>query len=434
MKKIVILLMLPVLFIAMSCKKYFGDINQDPNNPIEVTPEVILPGIEGMMSYSFGGDGARLSSILTQQIKGVSRQWAVLEQYTFIGEDVNRLFGDNIYADILMELQQLKALATEKEYNHYNGMAKILEAQTLLFVADFWDSAPYSEAFQGLENLQPVYDTQADLYATIFRLLQEARDDFAMAGGLSVPGSDDLFFGGDVNSWIGLSNYLGAKANLRLAVSDNSKYQDALTALNAGGLIGDMNYAYTGGVNSNPMYQFNEQRGDCTIGTKITELMTALNDPRDGLYNQPFDAANTFITASKSHRMETLVEQKFIEAECVFNISGAAAAHPLYLEGIQMALSGDGIVQADIDTYVGQATVDPGAASLTLEQIINQKYLALFLDHETFTDWRRTGFPTLTPNVGTQIPVRFPVSQKERNLNGANAPSATIYTPVSWDN
>ncbi|MCH2224295.1 MAG: SusD/RagB family nutrient-binding outer membrane lipoprotein [Crocinitomicaceae bacterium] len=434
MKKIVILIMVPMLFMMISCEKYFGDINQDPNNPTEVTPEVILPGIQATMSYSFGGDGARFSTILSQHIKGVSRQWAVIEQYTFIGEDVNTLFGVNLYADVLMELNNLKRLATENEFNHYNGVAKVLEAQTLLFIADFWDSSPYSEAFQGLENLQPAYDSQSELYATIFQLLQSAREDFAKPGGVSVPGGDDLYYTGDIGSWIGLSNYIEAKANLRLAVNDNTKYQEALNAITAGGLIGDMSYPYSGGVNSNPMYQFNEQRGDCTIGTKISEMLTALNDPRTALYNQPFDAANTYITASMSHKIETLVEQKFIETECVFNISGAAAAHPLYLEAIQMALQAEGIVQSDIDNYIAQAEVDPGSGSLTLEHIINQKYLALFLDHETYTDWRRTGFPTLTPNVGSQIPLRFPVSQRELNLNAGNASYVTIYTPVSWDN
>jgi len=316
--------------------------------------------------------------------------------------------------------------------NHYNGIAKIMEAYTLLFIADFWDSSPYSEAFQGVDNLQPSYDSQTELYASIFDLLAAGRADLAMDPGPIAPGADDLFFAGDPASWTGLANLVEARANLRLAKTDASKYQTALTLI-GNGLVSDFVYNYTGGNFANPMYHFNAQRGDCSLGTKITELLTTLNDPRGVLYNQPFDATNTYITATSPHKMATLVEQKFIEAECTFHVSGAAAAHPLFLEAIDMALSGEGISATDIATYVGQASVDPGAGSLTIEHIINQKYLSLFLHHETFTDWRRTGFPTLTPNTGTQVPRRFPVPQSELNLNGANAPQVTIYSSVGWD-
>ena len=63
---------------------------------------------------------------------------------------------------------------------------------------------------------------------------------------------------------------------------------------------------------------------------------------------------------------------------------------------------------------------------------MNQKYIALFQDPELFNDWRRTSFPTLTPNTGSTIPRRYPYPQKELNLN-SNTPSATIFGKVDWD-
>ena len=354
-----------------------------------------------------------------------------MQNYNFVGEDVNTPY-EVLYADVLQELKELQKVADRDGLNHYNGVAKTLEAYTLLFVADHWDSSPYSEAFQGIDNLQPAYDSQQDLYASVFSLLASARNDFALAPGAVAPGGDDLLYQGSVADWIGLTNFIEARANLRLAKNDPSKYQDALTAITSG-LTRDLVYTYTGGNFAHPMYQFNEQRGDCSIGVRITELLTDYNDPRDPLYNQVFDEANTYITPGYSDKMATLVEQKFIEAECTFQISGAAGAHPLYLEGITLALQAEGISAADIATYLGQASVDPGAASLTLEHIVNQKYLSLFLHSETFTDWRRTGFPTIVPNAGSTVPRRFPVPQSERNLNSGNIPAATIYSQVDWD-
>lgn len=431
MRKIALLTIILGAISLVSCKKYFADVNTDPNNPIEVTPSVVLPGIQAKLSYALAGDGSRFSTILSQHIQGVSRQWAVLENYTFVGEDVNTLY-EVLYADVIQELKELQKVAERDELNHYNGVAKTMEAYTLLFIADHWNSSPYSEAFQGVENLQPVYDNQSELYAAVFTLLADARSDFAKPAGAIAPGSDDLFYDGNIGDWIGLTNFIEARANLRLAKNDVSKYQAALTAI-TGGLTNDLVFEYTGGNFAHPMYQFNAQRGDCAIGTRITELLTAYSDPRDALYNQTFDASNTYITSSFSDKMATLVEQKFIEAECTFHISGAAAAHPIYVSAVTMALEAENVSVADIGIYLGQASVDPGAASLTLEHIMNQKYLGLFLHSETFTDWRRTGFPTITPNAGSTVPRRFPVPQSERNLNGGNIPSVTIFSLVDWD-
>ena len=431
MKKISFLAIMLTAVSFVSCEKYFDDVNTDPNNPIEVTPSAVLPGIEAKLSYALAGDGSRYSTILNQQIKGVSRQWAVLENYNFVGEDVNTLY-EVLYADVLQELKELQKVADRDGLNHYNGIAKTLEAYTLLFIADHWDSSPYSDAFQGIENLQPLYDNQQELYAAVFSLLNNAREDFAKPSGPVVPGGDDLIYQGSVVDWISLTYFVEARANLRLAKNDPSKYQDALTLVSSG-LTRDFAFEYTGGNFAHPMYQFNEQRGDCSIGTRISELLVSYSDPRDALFNQPFVDANTYITPDLTDKMATLVDQKFIEAECTFQVYGAAAAHSIYLSAITMALEAESIAAADIATYLGQASVDPGAANITLEHIMDQKYLGLFLHSETFTDWRRTGFPTLTPNAGSTIPRRFPVPQSERNLNSANIPAATIYSLVNWD-
>lgn len=433
MKKYIIFGLLSVFTGLTSCKKYYGDINKNPNNPLVVEPKIMLPGIETAISYTFGGDGARFSAILDQQIKGISRQWAVLQQYTFVGSDVENMFEYNIYPKVLMEIQNLKQISTENGYYYYNGIAKTLEAYTLLFIADFWDSAPYSEAFKGLNNLQPKYDTQEELYQSIFILLNEARSDIAHTnGGVKVPSNDDLMYNGDMTKWVGLTNFIEARANLRLAKADPSKYQTVLTLVNSG-LTADWSYPYAGGAFSNPMFQFIMDWADLEIGTRVSELLTQYNDPRTPLYDQPFDQTNTYLTGERDHVIGSLIEQEFIKAECTYRISGSSAAHPFYVNGITLALQRDGVSPADITTYLAQPSVDPGASNLSLELIMNQKYLALFLEHESYTDWRRTGFPTLVPNNGSVIPRRFPVPQGEMNLNGGNVPSSTIFKPVTWD-
>ena len=432
MKFLSIFIILASLTMTASCKKYFDGKNTDPDNPLTVPPNIVLPGIQATLCYSMGGDASRYASIYTQHITGVSRQWAVLQDYKFFGEDVNTLFEDNLYADVLVEINRMKSYSTEKGYHYYNGIGKTMEAYTLLFIADFWNSAPYSQAFQGLNELQPRYDSQSELYTSIFNLITEAKADFNQPdGGDLIPGSDDLIYGGDIPSWVGFLSFVEARAYLHLAKNDPSKYQDALNALSGGGLVTDAAYQF-GPEHRNPMFQFNQERGDCSVGGFLSNLVTTLNDPRAALYNQDFTEDNTFLTDSRSFFLATKAEQHFILAECNFQLSGSGAAYQNYLDGINASLTGYGL-SSSAAAYLGQAAVDPGSGSLTLELIMTQKYIALFMEPELFNDWRRTGFPVLTPNAGSTIPRRFPYPQQELNLN-QNTPQATIYSPVDWDN
>lgn len=432
MKILSIFTLLALLAIAPGCKKYFDGKNTDPDNPLNVPPNIMLPGIQANLAYSMGGDAARYSSIYTQHIKGVSRQWAVLQDYKFLGEDVNTLFEENLYANVLVEINRMKKICTEKGYHHYNGVAKTMEAYTLLFITDFWNSAPYSEAFQGVDNLQPRYDSQAELYTSVYTLLTEAENDLNQTdGGYLLPGGDDQFFAGDITAWKGLVQFIRARAYLHLAKTNPANYQLALDAINAGGLTANVEYGHNAN-HRNPMFQFNQERGDCSIGDYLSNLVTTLNDPRAALYVQPFDDANTFITPERSVVLASLAEQEFIKAECNFQLSGGAAAYPFYINGINASFAQYGITGTAVTTYLAQPAVNPTPAALTLSDIMTQKYIALFMDPELFNDWRRTNLPALTPNAGGNIPRRFPYPQQELNLN-SNTPQATIYSRVDWD-
>ena len=59
----------------------------------------------------------------------------------------------------------------------------------------------------------------------------------------------------------------------------------------------------------------------------------------------------------------------------------------------------------------------------------------MFLQPESFADWRRTGIPQLTPSSGTNIPRRYLYPTDEVNTNPNTPTGVTLYTPkVFWDN
>ncbi|MGB3463648.1 MAG: SusD/RagB family nutrient-binding outer membrane lipoprotein, partial [Cyclobacteriaceae bacterium] len=115
--------------------------------------------------------------------------------------------------------------------------------------------------------------------------------------------------------------------------------------------------------------------------------------------------------------------------------SGSAAdIREAYLEGIEASFDEFG---ADgYSAYVAQSSVDPGAGNITLEQIMTQKYIGLFVQPEAYSDWRRTGIPSLSPVSGSVVPVRWPIGSDEILFN-SNAPregDVNIFTDnVGWD-
>ena len=112
----------------------------------------------------------------------------------------------------------------------------------------------------------------------------------------------------------------------------------------------------------------------------------------------------------------------------------AAEAHAAFVAAVKASLARTGVSDADATAFMAQANVDPGATALTLENIMTQKYVAMYTQCESWTDWRRTGFPALTAVRGNEVPRRFPYPQSERLYNTRNMPAGlTIFSRVWWD-
>jgi Starch-binding associating with outer membrane len=83
--------------------------------------------------------------------------------------------------------------------------------------------------------------------------------------------------------------------------------------------------------------------------------------------------------------------------------------------------------------YIAQTAV---AYNGTLEQIINQKWIAAWMAcNEAWMDWRRTGYPSLTIGWASyrgQIPIRFPYYNTELQNNPTNS-AAAIANLVTTD-
>lgn len=157
-------------------------------------------------------------------------------------------------------------------------------------------------------------------------------------------------------------------------------------------------------------------------------------------YSEP-DAPVVWINPAEMH---------FIEAEAEYILNGDAvngAVEDAFEAGIessmqqlQVVLEVQNVDEQFVNDFIADRTTDLNANGL--EEIITEKYVANFLNLETFNDYRRTGFPNLTPvagNVtGDVIPRRFPYPISEFQNNANNVPTDigrgpdALQSPVGW--
>ncbi|MBK9272616.1 MAG: SusD/RagB family nutrient-binding outer membrane lipoprotein [Saprospiraceae bacterium] len=440
MKQISIkLLMIGLVLVLGSCTKYFEDSNTNPNSPVAVTPAELLPTIQLSLNYCYWGDGSRYLGLFTQHLTGVSRQFVAYNNYTLVGSNVDNMWSHLLYPKVLNNIKELRKFTDPATAYTYLGIADALEAYTLLFLTDCFGDIPYSEALKGLEISQPKFDTQESIFGEINRLISSAKTELGKPKSPTNPGANaDLVYAGDPSKWLAFVNTLDARAKLRLA-KRSGDYNAVLQAINNGAIAegNDAKIVYGAASTANgPWFQYNQQRNDIAIGTRYSDLLTQFSDPRSTTYGAPLNENHPILTPDRAMPFLTSTEAAFISAEAKFRTNDKTAAYDDYLRGIKLSFVDANITVDQYNAYIAQTTVANGADNLTLEMIMTQKYIALYLDPEVFADWRRTDIPSLTPNSGTRIPRRLPYPETEVFYN-RNCPSpdvVNIYTRVWWDN
>lgn len=437
-----------VLLLQVSCKKeIFTRANINPNSPATVTPDNILPIVETALAYTEGGDVARFSSLFMQQAVGFSRQAEAYYNYVLTSTDFDTPWG-NLYTSVMGNDRDLMQKADAAGDNRYSGISRILMAYSLQLLVDMWGDVPYSEALAGEANTHPAYNNAKALYDTIQSLTNTgiAQLSNANAGGRR-PGTDDLIYGGDASKWIKFGHAIKARLFIHQSKGDPAMAASALAEANQAFESNNDNAQFVFGTAetfANPVYQFNEQRGDIDYASgTLADKLTALQDPRlnilmDPNYNDVNGAGIGSYYGDINGHVEfiTYDEMLFVKAEATLRSTGnVALAQSYYRAAITANMEKLGVASGDIATYLAANGTLPATVSNALAQVAQQEWIALYLNPEAWTLWRRTGSPNLTPVAGSVgVPRRFLYPTNEYSLNAAHAPQATLSTPkIFWD-
>lgn len=470
MKKINYIFLILVLLVGVSsCKNVdFGDINDNPNGTS--TPDASALMSAAMLTYSTvsGRDGLTRPALYVQyqsqvtytsemRYSNVAASW-----YTYYVNIMNNL---NEVIDLNTN-QQTPLLASQGAFENQIGAAQIFKAIVMKRVTDTWGNAPYSEAFQGLDNFTPKYDSQESIYKALIGEVKSARD--SMNPSKKGP-TGDIIFNGNVSNWQKLANSLLMQMSLQLA----NKYPSA-----SGYAATEFNSALSNSagvidaVSSEAWFRYFDiagQRNPWSLGRTRDYFMTqeitdalkgnvgddSLNptsnhtaDPRIKVYaksatkdgvaygyrNGKGSGKNQMSTAywwksDASLPLHTASYSFLNRAEAASKGWTSEDAVEMLKKGIQLSfISIDAnkktAIVAEHVPYLEARLAD--VETVGLDQVIGEeKWISLYPNgFDAWAEWRRTKVPALKPatdylNNGT-IPMRYIYPSEESSTNKSN--------------
>jgi hypothetical protein len=194
------------------------------------------------------------------------------------------------------------------------------------------------------------------------------------------------------------------------------------------------------------------------LASTLIDSLLSRNDPRlpvlatlntDGIYKGRvigsdsvpdftiYSNVNKFYAAKQAPQsIMNYPEALFLRAEAVLRTQNATEATPFYINALNASMNRLGLDtnSTAVLTYVASRT--PLTDANGLDHIITDKSVANFLSTEDYNDWRRTGYPVLSPVQNPwfpTIPLRFPYPQAEELANPQPQQSAQLSDPVWWD-
>ncbi|MCF6407781.1 SusD/RagB family nutrient-binding outer membrane lipoprotein [Chitinophaga filiformis] len=446
------------IFFFASCDKGLSDLNINGTNSTSLDPVLLLN--QAIINTSFPVKSLVFDVGVVQQM--ISPNGGVLAGANFNQDSrdiTTQPLWTVYYQSVIKNTHD--ALTRSKDLpnrsNMYN-MARIYQTYVFMILTDEYGDIPYTDGGAGLVKgaLFPKYDRQQDIYPL---LIQELRDAAAALNTTAVIETGDILYAGNVAKWKKFANSLLLRAGMRLSKVDPIQAQSIVQAAVEGGVITanadnayirhDANYTQpigntlNGGEAANfylakPFADQLKNTADprltaiairyvgATSGAGQT-VAAGTTDPTKQI-GMPIGKDNgTIVAAAAADGLASFYEYSQVDRRRMLKISSpvflvtaaqtnlllsearfrgwinSGSAAQYFADGISAHM--DQMVVYDMNSAVSTAARDayiaanPLTAGNELEQINTQYWIASFLNGpEAFANFRRSGFPTLTPN------------------------------------
>ena len=225
------------LFFA-SCETTELDLTQNPNalSPVDADPDFYMNSIQLSYAYlieSFGNTAGAVTRIDYMNGRDYANAY---QPGSFNGR------WSSAYQTIMQDIREMNILADEAGLTHHKGIGQFIEAHILMTLVDFFGDIPYTEAFQGAANLNPMSDSGESVYAVALGLLDSAIANFnsdALGDPTWVGGTIDPFYNGDWSKWTKAANTLKMNAYM------NTRNVDGSALANFNAIVASGNYIST---------------------------------------------------------------------------------------------------------------------------------------------------------------------------------------------
>lgn len=439
MKNILKIIPVICLLVITSCSKL--DINTNPVQPVTAPSNLRLPAILGNMAYhaySHSRFGVYNSLYLS------SRYNTSTIESLWNYNSITRLGAWRWhYFDVGSNCQSLIRRAEEEGSNNYLGVAKIILAYSYLTATDSFGDMPFTEAFTGSFN--PLYDSQEQVYASINTLLDEglAALNTPSSSGVTMNAESDLIYAGDLNKWASFAEAVRARMLIHTANFTTGGYENTLTTVNKAladyedalfkypdvptreweknlwgpsiarpewnfaditNNIGDamhtdffMNYLTVNdqGLTYDPRLFKLTSPGvnNKYLAARATEGLNTATLPTGTTMDDFANLYNGFWTADNSPLPYILKEELyFIKAEAAFYNNQPSIAFNAYIDGIRTNMERLGVSSGEITSYLSSNKIKQNENQLLISDIMTQKYIALYMQGETWVDMRRHNY------------------------------------------
>lgn len=477
---------------ASSCKKNYLELSNNPNSPSVATPALLLSGaLKTSAGIINGGISSSSTGYYTQYANWIGYlSWSTgyqanvaLEQYQFTTANYD------VWTPLYLNISNYSALFNSTTNPYYQAMAKIMTVYDYEQLVDNYNNVPYSQATQGVANLNPTYDSGSAIYDDLVKQIDAAISLIQKAPTTTIaPAADDIMYNGNMTNWLKFANTLKLRLALRQinVASKTATLKAAVAATSSIGYIDGsngatvnpgyansdanggqqsplwLNYGYTqngGAQTNNQEYQANSY---------AVSFFQSNNDPRLTQVYAPVDAKGTIgatpfggttppqpaasklgpgVLKSPSMNANILssAEALFLQAEAAQRgyISGTPST--FYQAGITASFVDDGLTAAQAQAYYVQGNIAYPAGGIgvitdqQLQAIIVQKWAALdpYGALEAFNEYRRTGYPNNIPlsiypgaNAPNQV-TRIFYPQVEYQTNAASVAAQGTINPFT---
>ena len=182
-----------ITMLASSCELTDLDINEDPNNPTQAAPNLLLTASQTGVVRSLEG--------VNYNVHGFVGLMNSADDFNLNNNSYNFLWN-TFYSGSMKDIDEL-IRATESTNNpHYLGIAQTMKAYFTGMFVDMFGDVPYSEAWQGnaaVVNKAPAFDEDKNIYDDLIMLCDAAIENLGKTSPVAVSG--DLYYGNNAGRW-----------------------------------------------------------------------------------------------------------------------------------------------------------------------------------------------------------------------------------------